>query len=137
MSEEDKQSVQEDPRVLKFFTPGSRARIEGTTYPYIDLQCKGDILMVHVDVLRKDWKPAHPDTCVDIPFSQVPRMAGYRIDVRSLKVGAKLRDIPLVRCPVCKKTAFTLDSVGRDYCHMVENLTNTSGDVLMYCTNEK
>lgn len=64
-----------------------------------------------------------------------------QIDVRTLKPGEKLDNIPLLTCPVCGKTAFSLgptryadSSTGPEtFAHVVDNLTRRSGDIIESC----
>lgn len=133
MVREDIESVNQDPRTAQFFIPASKLTV-------VELEMngqvlirgeKGDCISLSEELLRKTCEPV-PGKKVSIP----------RFDVRALKKGDRLDDIPLVRCPICKRTALSLgknldylfrESKYSSYAHIVGDLTASSGSVFLVC----
>jgi hypothetical protein len=150
MTEDEAEMVNEDPRLKGFFTPGSDLDFMGfDAFPLVLVRFCGDSLSLGVDTLRERYDPVRRSDRVwsgeVVPIETV-RFPEVRTDVRKMSPGDKLDDIPLIRCPVCKRTAFTLgknlDYLGRpskhsSYAHVVGGLTKNSGSILVYCDEDR
>lgn len=144
---EDLESSDEDPRLEKFFRLGSIVKIKGISRLgkkrkiLIDVECEGDVLMIAEEIFRSFWKkelPAPPPAVIPLPRVRKDEI----INIRQLRIGDTLDNIPLVECPVCGDTAFTLGQMydhnwmpsgEESFAHKVANLTRSRGDVIESC----